>query len=262
MALGLSRRDVRELRGKRGVRVISIPSNEFTTLPINVGIEPFDNVLVRRAIAYAIPYDRILQSIFRGDARRSVSFAPLDMPGRIRSYPYTYDLARARQLMSQAGQGSFDSELVIEANNVEQQQIAILVRSELQKIGVNVDIKQLDPATLGERRAKKDIPLQIASGQMWVNDIEYLLSVTLTKTAFLNYSNYSNPRIESIFTRLHTTSNRRARNALFAQVQRILAEDVPMVMLGQPNFNLPLRTGISGWVQPVDGLARFYYLQA
>jgi peptide/nickel transport system substrate-binding protein len=262
LALGLSRRDVRELKGKSGVRVISVPSNEFTTLPINTTMEPFDKVLVRRALAYAVPYDRILSSIFRGDARRSTSFAPLDMPGRINAYPYRYDLARAKRLMQQAGQGSFDTELVIEANNVEQQQIAILVRSEFQKIGVNVAIKQLDPATLGDRRAKKNIPLQIASGQMWVNDIEYLLSVTLTKTAFLNYSNYSNPTIESIFTRLHTTANKKTRNQLFGRVQRILAADVPMLMLGQPNFNLPLRSGISGWVQPVDGLARFYYLQA
>ena len=40
------------------------------------------------------------------------------------------------------------------------------------------------------------------------------------------------------------------------------AADVPWVILCQPNFNLPVREQVAGWVQPMDGLARLRYLSA
>jgi len=33
------------------------------------------------------------------------------------------------------------------------------------------------------------------------------------------------------------------------------------LMIGQPNFALPVRTNVTGWVQPVDGLFRLRYLR-
>jgi peptide/nickel transport system substrate-binding protein len=258
---GLSRRDIQQLKKAKGVKVISVPSNEFVTIDMSVVTPPFDNVLVRQAMAYAVPYDQILKDVYNGDARRSRSPVPLDMPGFTPAgYPYTHDLVKASALLKQAGKSNIKSELVIEANNPEQQQIAILVANELKKVGINLDIKQLDPATLSQRRTKKDIPLQVTTGILWVNDVEYLLAVELTKSAFLNYSNYSSPQIEAIFTKMHSTFDKAKRNSMAHQVQAILAKDVPWLMIAQPNFNLPVRSNIAGWVQPVDELARLRYL--
>lgn len=136
----------------------------------------------------------------------------------------------------------------------------MLVKSALKKVGVTVELSPLDPATFADRREKKDIPLQIAYGQQWVNDVEYLLATSLTKGAALNYSNYSNPKIESIFEKSHTVTDEKERLDLWRQAQQILADDVPWLVICQPNFNLPVRKGVTGWVQPVDDLFRLRYL--
>ena len=115
---------------------------------------------------------------------------------------------------------------------------------------------------LGQRRTDKSIPLQVTSGALWVNDVEYMLATSFVKGAALNYSNYSNAEIESIYTKSHTTTDDAARKQLWAQVQTILAADVPWVIICQPNFNLPVREKVAGWVQPMDGLARLRYLSA
>jgi peptide/nickel transport system substrate-binding protein len=264
LALGLGLRDAQQLKKAKGVKIITGPGSEYWTVTMSATTPPFDKRQVRQAMAYAVPYEAIIKNVFYGQARRSNSFVPLDMSGNSPvGYPYKQNLGQAKNLLAKAGvKGGFDSELVIEANDPDQQQVAILVASEMKKVGINLKISQLDPAALSQRRTKNDIPLQVTRGQMSVNDFEYLLAVTLTKGAFLNYANYINPTIEKIYAKLHTTPGAAARNRLAHEAQAVLARDVPMLMLGQPNFTVPVRSNIAGWVQPIDGLgARFYYLK-
>ena len=262
IALGLSRRDIDDLRGKSGIKVISSPSNEFVFMPMAVGSPPFDNPKVRQALAHMIPYQAIIDNVYNGNARRSTSPVPLDMPGHSsKGYPFDFDLERARALLNEAGMGNgFETELVILAGNVEQERTAVIVSNAAKQVGITMKITPLDPGSLFQRRTEKTIPLQIASGQMWINDIEYLLATSLTPGGFLNYAGYDNARIQEIFVTLNKTSAENVRAGLFREIQDILAQDLPWLLLAQPNFDLPVSSGVSGWVQPVDGLFRLRYL--
>ncbi|MEV7009482.1 ABC transporter substrate-binding protein [Streptosporangium sp. NPDC051022] len=261
IAFGISRRDIKDLKNTKGVKVISAPSNSQVTVQMSTTTAPFDDPRVRKALAYAVPYEQIIANVYGGDARPSKSIVPLDMPGYSETgYPYTYDLAKAKQALAEAGKGQISSELVFQTDSDEQQQLAVLVQSEARKAGIELKLTALDPATLAERREKRNIPLQITLGELWVNDVEYMLGTSLTKAANLNYSNYTNPEIEKIFERSHTVVDEAKRAELWLRVQEILAEDVPWIMVCQPNFTLPVREEVAGWVQPMDGLARLRYL--
>ena len=264
LALGLSRRDIDDLRGADGINVLSSPSNEFVFMPMAMGTPPFDNPLVRRAMAHVVPYDAIVANVYNGNARRSTSPVPLDMPGHSPAgYPFGFDIEKARALLAEAGMpDGFESEIAVLAGDVAQERAAVLVSSAAAQAGIRLEVTPLDPGTLFQRRSDKTLPLQIANGQMWVNDIEYLLAVCLVPGAFLNYAGYDNPRIVEIFQTLNRTSDRAVRDTLFAEAQEILASDVPWLVLAQPHFDLPVSAGVSGWVQPVDGLFRLRYLDA
>ncbi|GAA2900495.1 ABC transporter substrate-binding protein [Streptosporangium fragile] len=261
IALGLGQRDIKDLKSAEGIKVISAPSNSQVAIQMSVTTAPFDDPAVRKALAHAVPYEQIIANVYGGDARPTRSVVPLDMPGYAETgYPYTYDLAKAKEALAGAGKTSIGSELVFETDNETQQQIAVLVQSEARKAGIELKLTPLDPATLAERREKKNIPLQITVGQLWVNDVEYMLGTSFTEGANLNYANYTNPEIEKIFEESHTVVEEAERAKLWARAQEILAEDVPWVVICQPNFNLPVREEVAGWVQPMDGLARLRYL--
>ncbi|GIM97093.1 ABC transporter substrate-binding protein [Paractinoplanes toevensis] len=263
VALGITGQDLQDLKKVDGVKVLSAASNNQVAIQMSVTNAPFDDVNVRKALAYAVPYEQIIKNVYNNDARPTKSLVPLDMPGYSETgYPFGYDLDKAKAALAASGKTAVSSELVFEANNDEQQKIAIQVQAEAAKAGITLKLTPLDPATLGERRTKKSIPLQITTGQLWVNDVEYMLATSFVKGAALNYSNYSNPEIEQIYTKSHTTVDDAARKALWTQVQSILATDVPWVIICQPNFNLPVREKVAGWVQPMDGLARLRYLSA
>jgi peptide/nickel transport system substrate-binding protein len=263
IALGISQRDVADLKDTEGIKVISAVSNEQVVIQMSVVTAPFDDGAVRKALAHAVPYDQIIANVYGGDARPTRSPVPLDMPGYDeRGYPYPYDLDAARAALADAGVDSVRAELVFAADNEVQQQIAVQVQSEAAKVGIELELTPLDPATLGERRGQKNIPLQITSGQLWVNDVEYMLATSLVEGAALNYANYTNPEIEQIYEDSHTIVDEAERNQLWLRVQEILAEDLPWVVICQPSFNLPVRENVAGWVQPMDGLARLRYLSA
>lgn len=261
VAMGMSRRDIADLRDKPGIEVISSPNNELTAIQMSVVTAPFDDVKVRQALAYAVPYEEIINNIYNGDARPVKSPIPLDMPGYSeKGYPYEYNPEKAKELLAEAGHSSLATELVIESDNSEQQEIAVLIADRFKAVGVDLEITPLDPATMAERREKRSIPMQLTVGQAWVNDVEYQLSISLTEGAALNFSNYSNPEIEEIFQKSHEITDVDERLGMWERVQEILGEDVPWLIIAQPNFNLPVREGIIDWVQPVDGLFRLRYL--
>lgn len=262
MATGLSSADLQSLKGAAGVKIISGPSNQFLFIAMDTSKPPFNNVLVRQAMAYAIPYQSILSSVYHGQARVSRSIVPLDMPGSSSvGYPYKYDVAKAKALLSQAGDAKgLNAELVIAQGDPDQQKIAILVQNALKQVGVKLTITPLDPATLNTRRENKSIQMQIAEGQYWVNDVQYMVGTSLIPGGYLNYANYSNPTVTRLYNLSAHTANQKKRLGYFHQMQVVLGKDVPWLMLGQPNFELAMRNNVSGWVQPVDGLFRLQYL--
>lgn len=263
IAHGLSRRDIADLRANPAINVISAPSNEFWFVPMSNTIAPFDNPKVRAALAHAVPYEQIIASVFNGAARRSQSPVPLDMPGSSPAgYPFDTDPAKAKAMLADAGfPNGFETEMVIVADDQERQRIAILLQAAFKEIGVTVNISSVDPGTMQTRNRERSIPLQVASGQMWVNDVEYLISTALSETGFLNYASYKNPAMDAVAAKLHGTVDPAERQALYDEAQALLAADVPWIVLCQPNFELPVRAGLAGWVQPVDGLFRLRYLQ-
>jgi peptide/nickel transport system substrate-binding protein len=257
VALGLSTSEIADLDGADGVDVISAPSNQMVYLPINTTSETLSDPLVRQAIAQAIPYDEIIDTVYGGEARRPKSIVPIDMPGYTEDgFPYDEDLDAASALMEEAGVSDLTIELGYAAESGEQEQIAILVQDALSQIGITVELSPLDSATLGERRAAKDLDMQIASGQQWVNDVEYLMA-GWTTGGFTNYANYSSATVDGLVDEASATTDADERNELWAELQTEFANDVPVIPLAQPNFSLPVRDNVGGFVQPVDGLIRF-----
>lgn len=262
VALGLSAQDITYLSKKPGINIISAPSQDMVQLPMLTTAAPFDDVRVRQALAYAVPYAEIIKNVYGGQARPVQSQFPVGTPGYTSAgYPYTYDPAKAQALLKQAGKTAISTELAYSTGDTEQQQLAVLLQSAFKAVGVQLQLSPLDPATFAQRREQNNIPIQITVGSWWVNDPEYMLAVSLTKGAAQNYANYSNPTIEKIFAESHTISDTTTRLALWQQVQQILAVDVPQLVICQPNFQLPVREGVTGWVQPVDDLPRLEYLK-
>ncbi len=103
LVTGLTPREFDSLRGAAGVTVAGVTGNENTFLHMNFDVPPFDNVLLRQAIAHAIPFDQIIANGYFGQARQWTGLVPSSYPGFAPTAAFTYDPDRARELLAEAG---------------------------------------------------------------------------------------------------------------------------------------------------------------
>jgi len=107
---------------------------------------PLDNVLVRRALAYAIPYKDILTVGAGGYGTQSRSAVPKGIfPYSPTTPQYTQNLVKAKALLAQAGHkgGGFSLDLTYAAENSAEGRFAPLIKDAFKKIGVTVNVKSL-----------------------------------------------------------------------------------------------------------------------
>src|SRR6201996_299555 len=108
ITVDLQASDIQSLESKGSVKVISTPQyNSVTFISMNNTIPPFDNINVRRAIAYALPYDDMFKAALFGrgtplfnaewkDGKPTTSAYPFPQPVKL-------DLAKAKEYLKAAG---------------------------------------------------------------------------------------------------------------------------------------------------------------
>ena len=146
LALSVPDTSYASFRANPGYRVVAQPSWNNYTAFFNVLRPPLNNVLVRQALSYAMPYQQMIKIGALGYATQSHGAVPKGVYPYSPGVPqYTTDLARARQLLARAGHpgGHFSLSLTYAAENPLEAKIAPLIKQSFAQIGVSVNIKAI-----------------------------------------------------------------------------------------------------------------------
>lgn len=261
---GLSSQDIESLKSTDGVKVVSVPNSYQLSLVMNNKTKPFDDKRVRQAIAYAIPYQQIIDDVYNGDAQATKGAVPVGFPGNLSDgYPYgKQDLDRARDLLSQAGHpDGFSVTMQVDSGQPDQERAAVLVQAALEEIGVKVNIQKLTAAVFNERRSKFALDFYLNLSGWDVSDPGYALTMGYTCESFLNWSQMCNKQIDADIQAAIAESDPERRAAMFDDLQRQLWDEMPMAWITQPNFTLAMREDITGFTDLGDLRIRFKYLR-
>jgi len=213
---------------------------------------PFDKKLVRQAMQYAVDRETILKTVYAGLGQVRVAPYP---PNSTAYNPelnkrYRFDLARAKQLLTQAGYpNGFKFTAPITPASADYPQAAQILKADLAKIGVDMEIQLVDIARF--------VPM-LFGGQF---DMTYAF-VALNKdplTLFRNsaYRTFSSPvfpqgnfpagYVDTINAARHTVV-KEARYNLFTKIQEILLDEAWMIPVCSHEV-------ISGWLKSVHGFS-------
>lgn len=146
LALSVPDTSYASFQANPGYRLIAQPSWNNYIAFFNVLRPPLDNVLVRRALSYAMPYQEMIKIGALGYATQSRGAAPKGVYPYSDTIPqYPYDLVKARQLLAQAGHpgGKFSLNLTYAAENPLEAKIAPLIKDAFAQVGVTVNIKAI-----------------------------------------------------------------------------------------------------------------------
>jgi len=260
----LTSRDFAQVRDEGGdeARVFGVLGNENTFLHMNFSVPPFDNIKLRQALAYAMPYDDIIQTGYLGQAQRWNGVVPPSYPGFQEITTYDTDLDRARELLAEAGypdgQGLEEFSDALQLFYVSEKQdqlqpIATTLQTGLREIGVNIELAPIPQSQYGDRQlVRRDLPLAINDQEKPIApDAGYaiqLFFITSEKGGLNNMVNYSNEEVDRLWLEeAKTEPDPDRRNEVLARIQEILMEDVVWLPLVIWQSQIVLRSDMTGW---------------
>src|SRR6266496_200071 len=133
---------VREINKTPGLSVQLFPSTRVDFIQLDQHYKPFKNLYVRQALNYALDRSAIVKLAYQGHAIPGSSFMPYKMQYWNSSLqPYPYNVAKAKQLLAKGGYPhGFKTFLITVSGDVAGQAEAVVVKSQLAAVGINVDI--------------------------------------------------------------------------------------------------------------------------
>lgn len=245
---------VAELQGNSDLNVIIAPAAYNYFARVNVAWPepnpPFDDPNVRLAMAHAIDYDTLIETVQFGIAEDSNSIIPR---GALFWNPdnvvprFDLDLAKEELAASTAPEG-FDAEVLINSGNAQQEAIAVALQSMWAEINVNLLITPLDTAVVNQRTTDGEFDVRLGG---WTNDMidpdQILSYFVLPESSGHARTGYLNQEAADLVLAAQTELDPDARQEMYYEVQKLWGDDGPLFYL----FNIPyvdaLATKVKGF---------------
>lgn len=217
---------------------------------------------VRRAIAHAVDREGITTATSFGTAEVANVLIPsnVEYSADDEGYALDYSIDSAKKELAQSGYADgFDVTLMIPSGNSQRAQIAEIVQESLSQIGITVQIEELDIAAFRERFKAYDYDFMVNNGQLDAPDPNGFITFQADPEGFSKsyWTHYTNDRVTELMHEGQTTPEGDDRQAIYFEIQKILAEQVPYIPLQFP-ANLKATTAeVQGFTVLPNGSVRF-----
>ncbi len=256
ISFDLPNKDFAELKAGGKVAVVTnLIGNGIGYIGMNVKKAPFDNVKVRQAVAYAIPYQKIMDAVLFGLAGPMYGAKPGDpiKTAWPQPHPYNTDLAKAKQLLAEAGYpNGFETTLSFDLGfAVINEPLCVLVQESLGQIGIKTTINKVPGANWRGELLKKEMPLISNFFSGWLDYPEYFYFWCYHgQNAVFNTMSYQDKEMDAMIDAARAAAAANDTAAYDKNVQGFVKkafDEVPRIPLFQPTLSAAMQKNISGY---------------
>jgi peptide/nickel transport system substrate-binding protein len=202
-----------------------------------VFLPPFDDVVVRRAVAHAINGEEIVESVLEGLADRNYGFMPTGIfayDPAIEEFGYAFDLDQANALLDEAGWTMDGDTRTKDGASLEvtmwaytdptMERVAQVLQAQLAEVGITVNLEVLEIGTMIARLPENAHNMDLVSVGWPEADILYIMADFGWGVGFYNPADYMD-----LITQARQTSDLAERKELYFEAQKLALEDVMAV---------------------------------
>ena len=248
-------KDFSEMKKEGKLKMISNPiGNGMYSVELNVKNPPFNNEKVRQAVAYVIPYQKIVDAAMFGVANPLFGGKSNDVStiGWPQPTSYTTDLAKAKALMQESGAGEIETTISFDLGDaVNSETIAVLIQESLAQIGVKASINKVPGANWRSEMAKKSMPMMVNFFSGWLDYPEYFFFWCYSgQNAIFNTPSYVNKDMDTFIDGARAAAAVGDKDKYSSDVKGFISKayhEVPRVPLFQPYLNVATQKNISGY---------------
>lgn len=227
------------LSSEPSLAVQRAPGTVLAYLGFNLRDPILKDVRVRQAIACALDRQQMIDYLWRGEARVARSVLPPQ------SWAYNadvasceHDLDRARALLDAAGyklQNGIRLHIAMKTSTDENTRLMVaVIQQQLRQVGIALDLRSYEFATFFAdvgHGAFQMYGLRWIGGNEDPEIFDYAFNSAKVPPNGANRGNYSNPRVDLLLNQARLETDMARRKAMYGEVQRILAEELPYIDL-------------------------------
>jgi peptide/nickel transport system substrate-binding protein len=220
------------------------PGGDYQYIGLNLRDPVLKDVRVRQAIGYAIDRQAIIDYLRRGMAIPATGILPpMSWASDPDAFAFTYDPAKARALLDQAGYPDPDGDgpaarlhLTLKMSSIEFNRLqGAVVQQNLRAVGIDLEVRTYEFATLYADVVNGNFQmyfLQWTGGSVADPDIlRRVFHSDQAPPAGFNRGHFSDPRVDRLLDEATTSTDEARRRTLFNQAQRLIAEQAPYISL-------------------------------
>lgn len=241
-----------KMANTEGVIVDIFGPDAYFPIIFNLRIAPFDDLLVRKALAYAMDSDAIAE--FAGDF---ASVNKLPVPAGyiaaateddvyIPPYYYQYDPALAQDLLAQAGYpNGFEFTTTVSDRSLYYDRM-VMIQEMFKQVGVTMNLTVVAHSVIGSHYRSGENPLIIGGSRRFdartiLMDFYHSRGVPDSPTAAFNYGFYENAVVDALLDIADTKSTLAEAKPYWVAAEQLIMADLPHYPLYQSSAAVLVR---------------------
>ncbi|PSO32281.1 ABC transporter substrate-binding protein [Bradyrhizobium sp. MOS002] len=253
--------DIKDVRADPKLVLSTAPELGYQGLTINIGNDKAKGPLsqsakVRQALDLSIDREAINQVVFNGEFTPGNQWVSPTHPYYQKAFPiHGRDIAKAKALLKEAGVSLPVTVDYMVPKGTEYEAVAQVVQSMAAEAGFDIKVRVVEFATTFKQAQAGEFQVfQINwSGRIDPDGNSYIF---MRSKAPQNDGGYSNPEADKLMEEGRATSNVEERKAIYAKLNKILLDDLPIIYIYHRTLLIAHTTKLQGYKQMPDGLVR------
>ena len=252
--------DLAEIRGDSKLKVTGVPELGYQMIPLNVANGPksklFADARLRQALDLAIDRETLVKTVFNGEYIAGNQFVSPASPYYDAKVPVgKRDVAKAKQLLKEAGQPNLTFTLLLPPER-DRQEAALILQAMWAEAGITANLQTMENVTMLQSGRKGDFEAYFTFWSGRPDPDGNVYSFTTCKGA-QNDQHYCNQDVDALLTKARQVADQAERKKLYDQATEIMARDVPRLILWHRRVFTGFSTRVQGFTPYPDGIIRF-----
>lgn len=238
--------ELKYLEEDKNLTVFERAGSRLFYFAFNVTKAPWDNQKLRQAVACAIDRDAILQAAVYGKGTPQTTILNRGLWGFYDDMEgFDYDVERAKTLMAESGVPAGLKTTISIANSGSYANVAQVIQANLKEIGIDVEIKTMEDATLKSACAAGEQDLYL---WRWNEDskVDFVYRDLFYTGSSSNYHHYSDPKADDLIDKVLTEKDEGKRLEHAKELQTYLVDACPQVPLYIANLVIAYNNNLKG----------------
>ncbi|HYF81611.1 MAG TPA: ABC transporter substrate-binding protein [Clostridia bacterium] len=228
-----------------------IPSTNIRHIFMNLKVEPFNNKLVRQAVAHAINREDLVALVYEGNATPAYNIMHPSSEFTVDVDYYEYDIEKAKALLAEAGYPDGFKTTIYSSSGTVQKAVDSVIQAQLGEIGIEVEIQALETATFNAGVAPGGTyPIAVDGWGGHTVGPDNALRNPFHSDGSINRSNIKDKKIDELLETAISTSNYEERTKMYAELQTYIMNNANWIPLAVEQINVGMKSTMQGFEQP------------